>query len=125
MPARVIVTGILLVTITALLVFIVEFFLPLSMKSDMNMICRNTLLKMEAAGGLSDQDKSELQLQLQNKGFIEIFITGTQKVKQGDSLNIHVEAQYTGSRLTALLKRETVRQLMVYDKTSLSRRVVN
>jgi hypothetical protein len=125
MPSRVIVTGIVLITIVALLVFTIEFFLPLSMKNDMNAICRNTLLKMETDGGLSEQDRLDLLTNLQKIGLTDILVSGTQNAKQGDLLDLHVEALYTGSRLTALMSRKTELQLMVYDKKSLSRKVVN
>lgn len=125
MPSRVLVTGIVLIIIVTILVFTIEFFLPLSLKGDMNILCRSTLLKMETAGGLSENDMLELQASLQNIGFTNISVAGTQNAKQGELLNLHVEAEYTGSRLTSLLSRKNMTQLMVYDKSSLSRKVVN
>ena len=125
MPSRVIVTGIILVIIVAMLVFAVEFFLPLSIKSDMNILCRRTLLKMETAGGLTENDRHELVTDLQDKGFLNITASGTQSAKQGEILNLHVEVQYNHSKLTMLFSREAQSLRMVYDKSSLSRKVVN
>lgn len=125
MPSRVIVTGIVLVIMVAMLVFTVEFFLPLSMKGDMNILCRQTLLKMETAGGLSDSDRQELIEELQDKGFRNVSAVGTRRAKQGEKLNLKVEVQYDYSKLTMLFSRDMQSQLMVYDKSSLSRRVVN
>lgn len=125
MPARVIVTGIVLIAIISVMVFAIEFFLPLSAKSDMNILCRNTLLKMETAGGLTEQDRLELQASLQAKGFLNISVSGTQNARQGGDLNLHVEVEYSCSKLTALLNRKKELLSMVYDKSSLSRKVVN
>lgn len=125
MPSRVIVTGIILVIIAAMLVFSVEFFLPLSMKSDMNILCRKTLLQMETAGGLREYDRQELVSELRERGFTNILASGTQNAKQGELLNLRVEAQYEYSRLAMLFVRNMQIQRMVYDKSSLSRKVVN
>ncbi|NJD02982.1 MAG: hypothetical protein FIA99_10410 [Ruminiclostridium sp.] len=125
MPSRVIVTGIILIIIVAMLVFSVEFFLPISIKGDMNILCRKTLLGMETAGGLKEDDRQELVTELQNIGFTNISVSGTQSAKQGEILNLRVEAEYGYSRLTMLFLREVHSLLMVYDKSSLSRKVVN
>ena len=125
MPSRIIVTGIILIIIVTMLVFTVEFFLPLSMKSDMNILCRRTLLKMETVGGLMENDRQELVTELQNIGFSNISAAGTLHAKQGVVLNLRVEADYEYSRLTMLFMRASHSQLMVYDKSSLSRKVVN
>lgn len=55
MPVKPLVTGIMLVLTVILLVYMVEFFIPLSVKADIDMICRNALLNMENAGGLSSE----------------------------------------------------------------------
>ena len=125
MPSKVVVTGIILVVMVAMLVFVAEFFLPLSMKSDMNILCRTTLLKMEVEGGLVEQESLQLQTELQEKGFINVFVSGTGYVKQGEQLNLRVDADYSYSRLSALFIRSTTVQHMSYDKTSMSRRVIN
>lgn len=125
MPSRVIVTGIILVIIVTMLVFTVEFFLPLSIKSDMNILCRRTLLKMETTGGLMENDRQELVKELGDMGFSNISATGTLSAKQGLVLNLKVEAEYKLSRLTALLTRKAYSQVMVYNKSVLSRKVVN
>lgn len=125
MSVRIIVTGVVLVVIAGMLVFTIEFFLPLSVKSDMNIMCRNTLLKMEMEGGLSEEDELELKNSLLAKGFNNVSVEGTENCKQGGILNLNVEVEYSGSKLTTLLNRKDVKQRMVYNKSSLSRKVVN
>ena len=50
MPVKAIVTGILLIIMVFLLVNFIEYFLPLSVKADLDMLCRSALLKMENDG---------------------------------------------------------------------------
>ena len=125
MPSKVLVSGILMIVTVCILVFVVEFFLPLSVKADMNMLCRNTLLKMEVEGGLGESERLGLQNELQKEGFAGISVVGTTYAKQGGKLILHVEADYKFNRLAALFSRADSVQHMGYDKVSMSRRVVN
>jgi len=125
MPSKVIVSGIIFVMMVIMLTFVLEFFLPLSAKSDMNFSCRNALLKMELKGGLSDQTRSELLLDLANQGFTNINIIGTPYVKQGEKINLNVEVDYIYNKLSQLFMRADLTQRMVYNKTSIARKVVN
>lgn len=125
MPSKVVISGIMMIVTVCVLVFVVEFFLPLAVKADMNVLCRNTLLKMEAEGGLAENERLGLQTELQDKGFEGISVSGTSSAKQGELLNLHVEADYRFNRLAALFSREDTVQHMGYDKVSMSRRVVN
>ena len=108
-----------------LLVYMMEFFLPLSMKADLDMLCRSTLLRMENAGGLSADERQELRSELENRGLTDVVVTATANVRQGSMLTLCVEGDYTYNRLTALFKREDVKLRMVYNKASMSRKVVN
>lgn len=125
MPVKAIVTGIILIIMVTMLVYMVEFFLPLSMKADLDMLCRSTLLRMENAGGLSAAERKELRSELEAKGLSDVVVTATANSKQGGMLTLHVEGDYTYNRLTALFKREDVKLRMVYNKASMSRKVVN
>lgn len=125
MPVKAIVTGIVLIIMVVMLVYFIEFFLPLSMKADLDMLCRSSLLRMENAGGLSASESHELRTELESKGLTDVEITATANAKQGELLTLHVECDYNYNRLTALFKRENVKLRMVYNKASMSRRVVN
>lgn len=125
MPVRAVVTGVILIVMVSMLVFMVELFVPLSKKADVDMVCRRALLRMESAGGLSDSERQTLQSELENSGFNNVQITATTNAKQGEMLTLHVEGDYTYNRMTSLFKRENVTQRMVYRKSSMSRRVVN
>ncbi|MGI6668004.1 MAG: hypothetical protein ACOX4M_00645 [Acetivibrionales bacterium] len=125
MAVRPVVTGITLIFTVFLLVFLVEHFIPFSVKADMDMVCRRVLLRMENAGGLSDTDRQELREELEQKGFTGVAITASSGAKQGGLLTLRVEGDYTFSKITSLFKRNDVKYRFVYDKTSMSRKVVN
>lgn len=125
MPAKVIVTGVILVIMVSLLVYFVEFFLPLSAKADLDIACRDTLLRMENAGGLGGSMRDELREELETAGFANIVINAAPSVRQGERLTLHVEGDYRWNRFTDLFKREDQIIRMVYEKTTMSRKVVN
>jgi len=125
MPVRAVVSGVILIIMISLLVFMVELFIPLSKKADIDMLCRSALLRMESAGGLDEAGRRTLQSELERMGFHNVQITATSNAKQGEILTLHVEADYTYSKMTSLFRRENVTQRMVYSKSSMSRKVVN
>ncbi len=125
MPVKTIVTGIMLIIMVSILVCCIEFFLPISMKADLDMLCRGKLLEMENAGGLSVYKKQQLQSELENKGLTDVVVMATEDAKQGGMLTLRVEADYTYSKLVSLFKRENVKLRMIYNKASMSRKVVN
>lgn len=125
MPVKAIVTGILLIIMVFLLVNFIEYFLPLSVKADLDMICRSALLKMENDGGLSAGDRDTLRAGLEENGLTDIVITASSGARQGGMLTLRVEGDYTYSKITSLFRRENVAVRMVYDKSTMSRKVVN
>jgi len=125
LASKVVVTGVVLVILTALIVFLVEFFVPVSMKSDMNTFCRSVIMKMEIEGGLSAEVKAELIDKMRNRGFKNITVTGSEYAKYGDEMNLRVEADIEFSRLMHLFGRTSVAHRVVYDKTFIARKVVN
>lgn len=125
MTVKVVVSGIIIVMLIAVIVFAIEFFIPLSAKSDMNIYCRNVLIKMEVDGGLSSKEKDKLLRQLSDSGFSNIHIDGTVQAKQGEEMCLYVEADYIYNKMTVFLIRSNITQRMVYDKTVVARRVVN
>lgn len=125
MPARAVVTGVILVIMVSLLVYFIEFFLPLSAKADLDIACRDSLLRMETGGGLDGDDRRELQEELESAGFTGIAINATASARQGERLTLHVEGDYSWNRLVDLFKREDRDIRMIYEKTTISRKVVN
>ena len=125
MPSRVFTTGIIAVAAVSLLVFSVEFFIPLAAKNRLDTRCRNALLAMESAGGLTESIADWLKESLVKDGFENVTVSGSQNARQGDRLNLTVRADYKYDKLTAWLTRKQVVQQMGYYRTAISRRVVN
>lgn len=127
MAVKAIVTGVLLILMVILMVNFTEYFLPLSVKADLDMLCRSALLRMENAGRMSKDEMDALSLELEKIGLTNINISenSLSYVKQGGKLTLRVEGDYTYNRITSLFKREDVTVHMVYDKTTMSRRLVN
>lgn len=127
MAVKAIVTGILLILMVILMVNFTEYFLPLSVKADLDMLCRSALLRMENAGRMSKDEMDALSLELEKIGLTNINFSdkSLSYVKQGGKLTLRVEGDYTYNRITSLFKREDVTVHMVYDKTTMSRRLVN
>lgn len=125
MSVRIIISGVILVILASMLVFTIEYYIPLSVKSDMNYACRNVLLKMEMEGGLKEDARNELIQKLQEKGFVNISVQGTSHAGQGEQLNLKVGADLSYSSLKKLFLRGECLQPMYYEKFCLSRRVLN
>ena len=125
MPVKVVTSGVLLVIMAAMLMSMIEFFLPLSAKSDMNIICRGALLVMENEGGITDTARNSLKSELENKGFVNVMVNGTSAAKMGETINLRVVAYYSYSKFDSLFTRSQYSQCMIYDRTAMSRRVTN
>lgn len=125
MPVKAVLTGIILIIAITLMVNFVEYFVPLSVKADLDMLCRNTLLKMENDGGLSNAERQALMSELSKIGLTGITIEAAASARLGSPLTLHVEGDFTYDRVTALFKRSPVKLRMVYKKTAMSRKVVN
>lgn len=127
MAVKAIVTGVLLILMVILMVNFTEYFLPLSVKADLDMLCRSALLRMENAGRMSKDEMNALETELEKIGLTNINFSenSLSYVKQGGKLTLRVEGDYTYNRITSLFKREDVTVHMVYDKTTMSRRLVN
>ena len=92
MPAKALVTGTMLILVVFLLVYMVEFFIPLSVKADIDIICRNALLGMENAGGLSGDKKLELKAELEGMGLTGVIISATENAGQGEQMTLRWRA---------------------------------
>ncbi len=125
MPIKPVVTGIMLILVVFILVYLVEFFIPLSVKADTDMLCRTALLKMENEGGLNSTQRQDLKQELEGIGLTGVVIHATENARQGGILTLRVEGDYTYSGLTGLFNRGDVTLRMVYDKSAMSRKVIN
>lgn len=124
MPERTVISAVLFIFLLSVTISIIELFIPLSVKYDMNSYCRAALIKMESQGGMTDENRANLTNSLATRGLINISIYGTAEAKQGDTITLKVDADYIYSRLV-ILARSEITQHMVYNKSSVERLVLN
>lgn len=120
-----VIVGVVLVIMVAMLVVSIEFFVPLSAKSELNSIGRRALLKMEDNNGLTPVDIAALSMELSSIGFTDILIGAPEIAVKGQEITLDISANYRYSRLSGLFSRENIDQLMIYRKTTIARRVTN
>lgn len=125
MPAKAIVFGIALVMTVGLVTSLVELIVPITAKINLNACCRNALLRMEAEGGLTQENREDLIDSLRENGFANIIVTGTIRASKGEKVFLSVRADYEYSRMTGFFYREKTVQPMSYERISVARKVVN
>lgn len=124
MSARILVSGIILVIMLCVFVFMVELFIPVNASIEFKSECRKALMKMEIEGGLSEDSKDSLNRRLSALGFFNVGISGTSSARQGEDINLEVEAEYACRKFVGLFSRaEHIRKIR-YVKTSVSRLVL-
>lgn len=126
MPIKPIVWGIAIILMLSIIVVAVDYCMLLSLKFDLNTICRATMLKMENENGLSQDARNDLQSRLAEKGFSNINIIAPLTAMQGQDITLRVEADYSYNKLISIYaNRTSITQRMIYVNTSMARRVVN
>lgn len=109
---------------TAVVVFMVELFIPLSAGAEFKIECRTALLRMELEGGLTPAIEEELLKKLRSLDFAGLSVEGTGFASLGENLTLRVEAYYPYNGITGLFERGSRQQRMTYEKTTISRVVV-
>lgn len=125
MTAKALIFAITLVILSLVLVFMVELFIPLSAKIEFDSVCRKTILKMELEGGINENIEEELLHELNLKGFTNLLVEGASSVKYGQDISLKVEGDYNYSSLISLFTRENLNRKIAYDRTTISRKVIN
>ncbi len=125
MPVKAVVFALVIIMLLSITVLLVELFVPLSAKLDMNMYCRETIIKMEIDGGITADNTAGLRERLEGRGFVNIQISGTEGAMQGDNLILHVEAEYCHNSLTGIFTRNLTHYRMVCEKYASVRKVIN
>lgn len=124
MSARVVVTGVLLVFVMLVVVFMVEMMVPLSVYADFSELCRIALIRMEAIGGMNIEIEEDLSNRLLALNLTNIMIQGTQHAKYGETVRLQVTATIKNHEMVSLLQRALQYRYVSYDKTSVSRRII-
>lgn len=108
-------------------VFLVELVIPISKKYELDRICRQYQITIENKGGLTEDQVTELENELEEGDFriVGISVVKPGTVKFGELLDFIVEVEYKRSQIKALFEREDQEIQIRYKMTTLSRRVVN
>lgn len=125
MADKIIMLSLVLIIISSFTIFVLEFFLPLSAKSNMDMLCRKSILHMELRGGLISQERSALNDKLSQAGFENIVIEAVENAGFGDEISLYVEADYKYNKMISLFTRKKVSQKIIYKKNAIARKVIN
>src|SRR5690554_6669479 len=101
-----------------------EAFLPLNAKIEFDSICRGTIIKMEVNGGINDEIKQDVIGKLEKK-YMEVTVEGTENAGYGSDIMLRVKAKYKYSGLSGLfLRKENILDVS-FEKSTVSRRVMN
>lgn len=124
--STVLVLTIAIVILLSLVVFTLEMYLPLQVKTQMLGLCRPYIFSIEAYGELSESDCNDLKIALEDIGLkdISIVISDDQK-KFGDLFRLKIEGSYTRNRLVSLFSRDEEMMVMVYERKLVYRRINN
>lgn len=125
MPGKALVLVFCIILMFILTVYCIELFIPLKLKIDFNDCCRQALIKAENNGGLTDEIRESLNDSLKNIGFENVQIICDSDVKKGDEINLKVYAEYERKKFEDLFNRENITDQYYYNKTTISRKVVN
>lgn len=122
---RTVSTGFILIVLAAILMASVQFFVPLSAKSDFDSLCRAAMIKVESEGKLTEETRAILYCRLQERGFKDVEISGPESSQYGDFISLDVKASYQYHSLTKIFLAEVKNIDLAFNKSSISRRIVN
>lgn len=118
---------VLLILFIIVFVFLIEMFVPISKKVELNTLSRKFVITMENQGGLSEAQVDDLKNRLMDKAFSDIGIHAPKPntVKFGEDLSLNVSVTYKHNRIKHIFLRTEENILMNYDIVTKSRRVIN
>ena len=122
---RMILTCISLVLIIFITVTAVELVIPISKNQIFNQECRSYLLKMERNGGLLENEISDLERRLLNRGMINVSIYAPPlgQIKFGETMTLSVVASYPFRLGAAGWIISNQLQQFIYKKNVFCRRI--
>lgn len=122
---RPIIFAVLVVLLMTAAAAVIEYFIPLNARFEMNCECRRALLLVEQKGELTSADRTDLKDRLTSYGFKNIIISVTGGSIQGSKVTLRVQADFEYKKLVDMLARNLTTQRAIYDKTTTIRKVIN
>ena len=121
-----VVMGVLIIVLIALFVMTFDFLVPLMTKLEYDAVCRKYMLLAEAHNGLRAIDKTDLEMELKDLGFVDIVVEcgSHNQLKRGEKNEFKVESTYASSWFFTLFKRSDKQQKMVFHQTFMARKII-
>lgn len=108
-------------------VMIVDYFVLLHMNVEFKFYCQRIFWKCEQEVGISSTERQEVIEELSRKGFNGIVVTAPDKgsVSKGEKIEFSIAASHEVSRWEGLFVKVTEQQKFLYERETISRRIVN
>ncbi len=121
---KAIVTVFCMLILISLAVFAFDLTFSAIQKISFDHICRNTLYRLDMAGGMTEEIEQDLLDALEAKGFVDIFIHAPAHVQYADKINLTVIAKSTGN-ISAFWVEIMGEKTFAYKHTVISRKIHN
>ena len=115
--------GIIIILLISLV--IVDYIVLINLKVDYDLICRKYFWIAEMNGGLSDANKRELRDILTLKNYYDISIESSESVGFGSEMTLKISSKRTCSHIKDWLTRKSENIDFVFEKVTISRRIIN
>lgn len=122
-----IVWGILITLFLGISVMMIEYFVPISAKSEFDHVCRGYMIKAETYGGLSSDEVDKLKEELEKLGLrdVKVDYPNINSKKKGQDINLKVQGVYSYNQISGIIIREDKELNFIYDISTVSKRVTN
>lgn len=122
---KAIVSAISMVFLLILFLSMMGMMLTFVKKIDFDQACRNTLLEMDLAGGLSEVKRQELNDSLEQSGYLDISIEAPGEVQYGEWISLKVNAMIPTTLWSNLFQDEEGMLYFSYGQKIVSRKIHN
>lgn len=122
---KAIVSAISMVFLLILFLSMMGMMLTFVKKIGFDQACRNTLLEMDLAGGLSEAKRQELNDSLEQSGYLDISIEAPGEVQYGEWISLRVNATLPTTLWSNLFQDEEGMLYFSYGQKIVSRKIHN
>ncbi|MFA5576306.1 MAG: hypothetical protein WCZ27_09710 [Tissierellaceae bacterium] len=114
-PGNLVILALVVVFLFMFVVGSTEYSLPFFQRLKFDNVCNKYLAIIQANGGLSQEHKNELTLELEEIGFTDVSISAPTKLEWNTEAILRVEASYKFKAMKAYLFREEKTLQAVYE----------
>jgi len=121
---KAILSVVLTVLLISLTVAVMLLIVPLYHRIEFDQLCQAQLMRMEAAGGSTDEQIGLFKADLTAAGFRVVRLSATPSAPFGGELVLHVEATRDSRQIRADLSMKEVRLSLTFQRSVLCRKIV-